>query len=59
MLRTAECGKLFRGQSFLSGFPTPKAGVTIYLGHKVSAQQVSFREIYKGHLISVEFLGNT
>ena len=53
-----EWEKLFRGQWFLSGFPTPKAWVALCLNQKFSAQQVSFKEIHKGHLISVEFLCN-
>jgi len=54
----ADWGRLFKGHWFLSGFPTPKAGVAICLSHKICAQQLSFKEIYRGHLISMDFVCN-
>ena len=57
--QAADWAKLFKGRWWLSGFPTPPAGVAICLSHRLCAHQVSFKEIYKGHLISVEFLYNT
>ena len=54
----AKWGRLFKGQWFLSGFPTPKAAVAIFLSHKICAQKLSFKEIYRGHLISMDFVCN-
>ena len=57
--QVADWAKLFKGRWWLSGFPPPRASVAICLSHRLCAHQVSFKEIYKGHLISVEFLYNT
>jgi len=55
---SSEWTRIMKGQWFFSSLTCPSAGVAIYLNPSFCPENVTFKEIIKGHLVSVNFLYN-